>query len=897
MSSSTRTWSTLQPPTDGSTHGSGPSARPWHAETGAVTALESGVDPTHGLTTQEAWRRLAAHGPNTMVPERRGTALRRLGSQFGDVLIWLLIIAALASGFLLDAWVDAAAIAAIVVLNASIGFAQESRAAGALAKLKEMEAPEATVIRDSQRARVATADVVLGDVLLLGSGDVIPADARLFEAIHLVTNEAPLTGESMPVTKTSDSVPANASLPDRRSMVYAGTSVVAGRGRAVVTDTGAGTQMGQIATLMTEEGPATPLQVELARVGWRLAVVAAVAAVFIFGAGLLRSHPIETMALTAVALAVAAIPEGLPAVVSVTLSGGLQRMAHRNAIVRRLPAVEALGAVDVICTDKTGTLTAPELEVAELVLPDGRRGLGLLEDDGGWSRWLGAVAYLCNDAHETTAGWKGDPTEVALKKAVERWSSVRLKEMEASYHRLDEVGFDSRRKRMSTVHQGQDGTVLLCKGAPEILAERADEVWDRDGRRPMGRDNREAILQTAEHLAANGMRTIAAAVRFEVPDEYSDTSELERQLTFLGVFGLTERIRPEVPKALAAAAEAGVRTVMVTGDHVTTAKAVADAIGIDRLGVMEGKTLAATSISELAKSIEDYSVFARVDPTDKVKIVRAWQSRGALVAMTGDGVNDAPALGHADIGVAMGSGTEVARESAGIVLTDDNYATIVSAISEGRRLFSNLRNVVHYLLSANASEVMYVLIGFLAFSSTGIPLTAVQLLWINLISDSLPAVALGMDRPTHDLMKDPPGQGREILSRRNIMRLLIQGLILASGAVCTLVLGTYVLALDPTTVRTMVFTTLVVSQLLHALNVRAPSASSAPAGTTGRPGTMMIAAMAGSMIVHLGAVYTSFGNQLIGTASLGPIAAVVALAGATATAIVIRVLGLAGQNG
>jgi Ca2+-transporting ATPase len=621
------------------------------------------------------------------------------------------------------------------------------------------------------------------------------------------------------------------------------------------------TEMGKIADLFSDSQPRTPLQLELARIGRRLAFVAGGAATLIFGAGIARSFPVETMTLTAVALAVAAIPEGLPAVITVSLAGGLQRMARRNAIVRRLPAVETLGAVDVICTDKTGTLTAPQLEVGEWWHTTGHDDLGRDHGEDGSVNWLPVTAALCNNAFRSTDGWAGDPTEVALLEALEA-GGIDIDALASEYQRVDEAGFDERRKRMSTLHPSADAYVLLVKGAPEVLVSRAATMSVNGGVTTIGEPERAKLLERAEQMAERGLRTLAFAMR-RLEEQPGDPAEEEKELCLLGMVGLHERIRPEVTTAVSRAARAGVRTVMVTGDHATTAAAIADTVGIGHVGLIEGRQLAKLSSEELQDTITDIRVFARVDPADKVKIIEAWQGTGAKVAMTGDGVNDAPALHRADIGIAMGSGTDVARESAAMVLTDDNYATIVEAIAEGRRLFGALRNVVHYLLSANASEVIFVLVGFLAFGFMGEPLLAVQLLWINLISDAMPAIALGMEGPTRDLMSDPPGVGRDVLSGPNTIVLLTQGVILAAAAVLVLLVGTFVLDLDHSSVQTMVFSTLVFSQLLHALSIRAR------AGTSGRrPGPLMMGAVLGSAVLHMVVVYTEPGNTFFRTLPL-----------------------------
>ncbi len=862
-----------------------PPARPqWHAVAVGEVVDAFGSDVGHGLTHLDAADRLNKHGPNELSQQLHWTRLKRLARQFQDVLIWLLLVAAAVSGFVLNAWIDAAAIATIVVLNAAIGYAQESKADRAVESLRDLEAPSATVVREGVVSTIDARDLVPGDVLVVDSGSQVPADARIVEDVRLIANEASLTGESIPVTKSTEPAPADVVVGDRISMLFAGTTVVSGRGRAIVVATGSETEIGQIAALFGDKEPTTPLQLELDRVGRRLAFVAVGAAILVFGAGLVRSFPIEIMILTAVAVAVAAIPEGLPAVVTVSLAGGLQRMAHRNAVVRRLPAVETLGAVNVICTDKTGTLTAAELQVGAVAMADDRTGLDLLAGDDPPINSLVATAALCNDAYRSADGLAGDPTEVALLVALER-VGIDFEEVTTESPRIDEAGFDGHRKRMSTLHTLDDGYVLRVKGAPEVLLSRSSTFATSSGTEDLTDARRTLILAQAETLAEQGMRTLGFAVR-EFQTRPVDPTEAEESLCFLGMVGFNERIRPEVPTALRQAAQAGVTTVMVTGDHATTARAVADAVGLEPGGLMEGRELNEISVDDLSRSIAEYRVFARVDPADKVKIIEAWRSSGATVAMTGDGVNDAPALHRADIGVAMGSGTDVARESAAMILADDNYATIVSAIAEGRRLFNNLRNVVHYLLSANASEVLYVLAGFLVFGFLGEPILAVQLLWINLLSDALPAIALGMDPSTHDVMKDVPGRGRDILSRRNTALLLVQGALLAIAALLAMLMGFYVLGLDQDTARTMVFSTLVFSQLLHALSVRAAG------GRMRRPGPLMTISLLGSAILQFAVIYSALGNRVFHTSPLNLDAMVLVIGISILSMAAIRLLDL-----
>jgi len=828
---------------------------PWHAIAASDAVERLGTDAERGLSQVEAANRLDLHGPNAVVVTRRWVKTRRLADQFNDVLIWLLLGAAAVSGILLGARVDAAAITAIVILNAVLGYVQESRADHALQRLAAMSAPEALVIRDGSPIRITATELVPGDMVVLEAGDQIPADARVVMAAGMQAAEAALTGEAFPVAKSPRPADPNSSLGDRTSMVFASTTIAAGRGTAVVTATGHTTEAGRIAEMVARDVPETPLQIELDRVGRRIALVAIAAATLIFGAGMARSYPVETMVLTAVALAVAAIPEGLPAVVTVSLTGGVHRMADERAIVRRLPAVEALGAVDVICTDKTGTLTLNDLRVQTIFTAAGREPPSALGDPKTAAGVLGRIAALCNNADDDATF--GDPTDVALARAASE-AGVDIDALHQDMPRVDEIAFDSTRKRMTTLHETATGVVMMVKGAPEVLLERSLRVMGASGDPGFAK---EQMGEAAEDLAGAGLRTLAFARR-SVGALPEDPAREERDLEFVGIVGLSDQVRVEVRDAVAEAARAGVITVMVTGDHRITAAAVAREVGLREGRVMPGPQLGMLDEDELAASVADYSVFARVDPADKVKIVGAWRRHGATVAMTGDGVNDAPALRAADIGVAMGSGTDVAREASTLVLADDNYATIVAAIREGRRIFANLRNVVHYLLSANASEVLYMVTGFLAFGFLGEPLIAVQLLWINLLSDALPALALGMDVPTRDLMEDPPGSGRDILSRNNLTVLLGQAVVLAAAALATMGAGHFVLELDFDATRTMVFSTLVLAQLIHAINVRSAG------GNLAAPRPLLTGAILSSAVLQVGVVMLPIGNTVFSTEPL-----------------------------
>lgn len=828
----------------------------WHSRTVDEVLEVQQVDPEIGLSADEAARRLAEYGPNQLFEIERPSAAAIILRQFASFLTILLVVAAVASGFLLGEWIDAGAITAIVLLNAVIGFVQEYRAASALAALQALTSPTAAVIRSGQEQEIEGSTVVPGDVLMLAAGDRVGADGRLVVTRDLEMDESTLTGESLPVAKHTDPIQGWPALGDRTDMVFAGTTVARGRGRAVVTATGATTEMGKVAGLTAREEPPTPLQRELDAVGRRLAAVSIFAAVIVAVLGILRGLRLETMLLTGVALAVAVIPEGLPTVVAVTLARGMERMAKRNALVTRLSAVEALGAAGVVCTDKTGTLTENRMAVRELAMHGVALGAAAAalrragpRPDPRMERLLD-VMVACNDAFDTEDGFQGDALDVALLRgavALGDQPQARRSGME----RVAEVPFDSTRKRMSVVTRSAGGLLHSLKGAPEVVYARCTAIAAASGVIPLDDDSLREITEEAERMAEGGLRTIALAYRelSEVPESLPDA---EDELILLAVVGLADGARTGVPESVAEAKRAGVEVVMITGDHQVTARAIGSQVGIvgEYDDVMHGDRLREIEQEELDEEIHRYRAFSRVDPVDKVKIVTAWQHRGKVVAMTGDGVNDGPALRAADIGVAMGSGTDVAKDAAAVVLADDNFSTIVAAVREGRKIFINLRNVVHYLLSANASEVVTMIVGFSFFGALGEPLRAAQLLWINLVSDGLPALALGLEEPTHDVMGDRPGAGRNVLSARNLGVLGLQGLILAAAAVVVMAVGAYGLDQPWQATQSMVFTTLVVSQLLHSLNLRPGRGIQ----FTGRLG----AAVVGSLAAHVAVLYLPF---------------------------------------
>lgn len=716
-----------------------------------------------GLTEAEAAARLAADGPNELKRAETVSPVRLLLAQFASPVIWLLLGACVIS-VLLKEVADSIAIGSIVIINGLVGFFQEYRAERAVLALRSMTAPRARVLRGGRPAVIPASDVVVGDVLLLEEGDIVAADAKLLSANLLATNEAPLTGESLPVSKAVLPGLANARLAERKDCVFTGTSVVGGTGQAVVTATGMKTELGKIAHLLaTAEESATPLQLRLATVS-KLLLGICLGLVAIVGVlGLIRRQPLMEVFMSAVSLAVAAVPEGLPAIVTIALAIGVQRMAERNVLVRRLPAVETLGAATVICTDKTGTLTTGVMMVRELWGPDHRR---ILE----------AAAANCDASwSEKDRSGIGDPTEVALLRAAAERGILR-EQLEAERPRVHEHPFDAERRMMSILRS--DG-VLYVKGAVEAVLARCSR-------------NLDGAVEANADLAARGLRVLAIAV---------GKDREERDLELIGLVGLADPPRTEAIDAVAQAKEAGVLTVMITGDHPVTASAIAKELGIASQGV----------------ALEDV-VHARATPEEKLKIVRAWKARGAVVAMTGDGVNDAPALREAHIGIAMGKGgTEVTREAADMVLTDDNFASIVAAVREGRGIFENIRKTLVYLLAGNAGELLVMLAASVA--GLPVPLLPLHLLWINLVTDGLPALALVTDPPGKDAMKQPPRRPTEpMLGRAEWINIVMTGVLQAG--VCLSVFVWALRSRDLQEARNLAFSALVFGELFRAFAAR-----------------------------------------------------------------------------
>ena len=826
----------------------------WHTESVEATLRALDAVPL-GLTFAEAEARLARHGPNALPEGRRRSPLRMLADQFAGFMILVLVAAAVVSGIVGEPS-DTIAIFVIVLLNAVIGFVQEWRAERAMAALRLMAAPSARVRRDGAVATLPADQLVPGDIVLLEAGNVVPADLRLIEAAQLRLSEAALTGESQPVEKHVEAL-AETRLPlgDRANMAWKGTLVANGRGTGLVVATGSATELGRIARLLEgAEEVKTPLQKRLARFGARLAWAVLGICAIVFVAGLARGEPPVLMFLTAVSLAVAAIPEALPAVVAISLALGASKMVKQNALIRRLPAVETLGSITFICSDKTGTLTQNRMH-AEVFWTEGE---DLRVEP--WPSLLRALA-LANDAAPGADGRiAGDPTEVALLDAA-RLRGVDLDTLKSRSPRHGEFPFDSGRKRMATVHALDEGFLVCVKGAPEAILKRCP--WRLTARGPAPFDAEEALAQ-AERLAARGLRVLAFAER-RLDTLPSDIEEAEGDLTFLGLVGLMDPPREEAAQAVAECLAAGIVPVMITGDHPATARAIAERLGIlDRGGrVVSGIELAALSDADFAAQVKEIRVYARVDPEQKIRIVRALQAAGEFAAMTGDGVNDAPALKAADIGVAMGQGgTDVAREAAHMVLLDDNFASIVHAVREGRRIFDNVRKFIKYTMTSNSGEIWTI---FLApFLGLPIPLLPIHILWINLVTDGLPGLALAAERGERNLMQRPPRRPDESIFAHGMWQHMVW-VGLTMGAVC-LVLQAWSIGHSGAHWQTMVFTVLCLSQLGHALAIRSERDSTFRLGFWSNP--ILMATVLFTLGLQLATIYVPAANDIFKTEPL-----------------------------
>lgn len=838
------------------------SQKKWYQMTSEETMEAQNMQTLLGLTSSEAEKRLEQNGKNELSDGPKLSPITLFLGQFKDFMVLVLVGATLISG-LLGEYLDAITIVAIIIMNGILGFIQEYRAERSLRALKELSAPNARVLRDETILQIPARELVPGDIVLLESGDRIPADLRFIEANSLYAEESALTGESVPVNKHTEALKGEeVSLGDQRNLGFMGTMVTRGTARAVVIRTGMQTEMGKIADLIQNtESTETPLQHRLEQLGKILIIVALVLTLLVVVAGILHGQEPYSMFLAGVSLAVAAIPEGLPAIVTIALAMGVQRMIQRKAIVRKLPSVETLGCASVICSDKTGTLTQNKMTVTHLwlggdileVTGEGYEPQGDIKLKGErvdvrnhlMLRKLLQVSVLCNNAQlteqtevtkrkkqtadETKSVWslQGDPTEGALI-VLGAKAGLTVPSLSGLFNRTSEFPFDSERKRMSVLVEHQGGRMACTKGAPDVLIMQCSYVlWD-DKVIPFTPTLRQKVLAANEGMANNALRVLGLAYRDLKPTEScTEEAEVESGLVFIGLTGMIDPPRREVRDAITKCRKAGIKTVMITGDHQGTAEAIAKQLGIMPASnglTLNGQQLTMLSDDELDKLVEDTSVYARVSPEHKLRIVKSLQRQGHVVAMTGDGVNDAPAIKAADIGIAMGiSGTDVSKEAASLVLSDDNFASIVSAIEEGRGIYENIRKFIRYLLASNVGEIMTMFLAMMA--GLPLPLVPIQILWVNLVTDGLPAMALGVDQAEKDLMQQKPRGAREnIFARRLGWKIISRGMLIG---VCTL--AAFLIALqqglhdDASTLikaQTVAFATLVMAQLIHVFDCR-----------------------------------------------------------------------------
>ncbi len=882
----------------------------WYQLSVAEVIKQLNTEPTQGLTSAEAQRRMEQYGPNELVERGGRTKWQILAEQFTNVLTVILIVAALVSIFLGD-YLEAVVILAIVVLNGILGYTQEYRAEQSMAALKRMSVPTVRVRRDGKVQEVSARNVVPGDVVMLETGNVVPADGRVLVSINMRAQEAALTGESEAVDKETDLVfETEKPLGDRRNMVYSGTLINYGRGEIVVTATGMATELGHIADMLQsviEE--MTPLQQRLDKLGRVLAIVAGLIVTVIFVLGILAGNPWDEMLLTAVSLAVAAIPEALTAVVTIALSLGAQRMLKRHALIRKLPAVETLGSVSIICSDKTGTLTQNRMTVTAIDIANHHLNLAQRTDDNRFALapesdapnllptldLLLVSGALCNDAmlvqEEHPGGYHivGDPTEGALVLAAAEYDILKT-DLDKAFPRVAELPFDSVRKRMTTIHHTPQSQaeipaslervwhrrlhpdapppyLAFTKGAIDGLLTLTSQVWVEGELQPFDQNWHNRIMAAHDRLAQNGMRVLGVAVRpLESQPTPQQVKEIEQQLILVGLFGMIDPPRPEVKEAVQKCKTAGIRPVMITGDHPLTARYIAQDIGItDNDLFITGQELDKLSEAELKEKATSVSVFARVSPEHKLKLIQVYQDQTFIVAMTGDGVNDAPALKKADIGVAMGiTGTDVSKEAAEMVLLDDNFATIVAAVEEGRIVYDNIRRFIKYLLSCNTSEIAVMLIG--PFLGLPIPLLPLQILWMNLVTDGLPALALGVEPAEANVMKRPPFSSQEsIFGRGMVSFIVVMGIVMS---IISIGIGVFAYYDNDPAWQTLLFTTLIFCQLALALETRAEEDSLFKIGLF--TNKSMIGAVVLTILLQLLVIYVPFLQQVFTTQPLYP---------------------------
>ena len=771
-----------------------------------------------GLTEDEANKRLEKYGANNLKEKKKESLFIKFIKQFNDFMIIVLIIAAIISAIVAKTngsgdYIDSIIIIAIVIFNAIMGLIQEEKAEKSLEALKKMSAPNAKVRRNGKIREREASKVVPGDIVMLEAGNYVPADCRLIDSYNLQIEESSLTGETLPTSKQADIIlNANTAMGDLKNMAFATTIVVNGHAEAVVVETGMNTKVGQIAGMIIEnESPETPLQKKLGEVGKTLAITCMIICGLIFLIGIWKQIPITEMFMTSVGLAVAAIPEGLPAIVTIMLSIGVTKMAKKNSIIRKLPAVETLGCSSVICSDKTGTLTQNKMTVTQI-----RNAVGLAKNND--RRFILELGTMCTDTIESQEVI-GEATEVAITNAAVE-INLRKRDLYYQMQRINEISFDSKRKMMTTIHKIGSKYRIITKGAPDVLIKRCSKYYQSGRIEPIF-SKRDALQEQNQIMAEDALRVIAIAYKDveKLPREINSET-IENELTFVGLIGMIDPPREGVKEAVKTCRKAGIKTVMITGDHLQTAKAIAKELGILRKGdlAINGETLEKMSQQELERNIMRYSVFARVSPEHKVRIVKAFQSTGAVVAMTGDGVNDAPALKNADIGIAMGKGgTDVAKNASDMVLTDDNFVTIVEAVKQGRNIYDNIKKAVHFLLATNIGEIVAIFVGLLLGIKS--PLLAIQLLWVNLVTDSLPAIALGLEKAENNIMNRLPRNPRKSLFADGLWgKITTEGVMIGMLTLVAFSIGNNLYSIEVG--RTMAFLSLGILELVHSFNIK-----------------------------------------------------------------------------
>ncbi len=797
----------------------------WHTLSTKEVEKKEGTNLNNGLTTVQVEERRQKYGLNQLEEQRKKSIIIRFLEQFKDFMIIILLIASVISAIVAkiegsNDYFDSIIIIAIVVFNAIMGLVQETKAEKSLEALKKMSAPTCKVRRDGKVVTVKGEELVPGDIVILEAGGYVPADGRLIFSSNLKIEESSLTGENVPILKQSDSIlPEKSNLGDMVNMAFSTTIVVNGHGEMIVTETGMNTKVGKIAKMiLVNESPETPIQKKLGQVGKTLGIACLVICVFIFLIGIIKKiEPIE-MFMTSVGLAVAAIPEGLPAIVTIMLSIGVTKMARKNSIIRKLPAVETLGSSSVICSDKTGTLTQNKMQVTNIVSSNGEI------TDSNFSKWIMQLATMCTDVEVFKNNGKlevnGEPTEVAIvNKALEVGENK--EELYNIMNRVADIPFDSNRKMMTTIHKKANGFRIITKGAPDVLLKRCKYIYQNGKLTSLDSSILKQLEKQNLQMAEKALRVLAISyLDIDSLPSVIDSKNIEQNLIFVGLIGMIDPPREGVKEAVATCKRAGIKTVMITGDHIATATAIAKELGILKpldLAIT-GEELDEIPDDILKKNIMKYSVFARVTPEHKVKIVNSFRSTGAVVAMTGDGVNDAPALKQADIGIAMGqNGTDVAKNAADMVLTDDNFVTIVEAVKQGRNIFDNIKKAVHFLIATNIGEIITIFLGLLLGLKS--PLLAIQLLWINLVTDSLPAIAIGLEKPDKDIMNRKPRDSKKGIFADGLwVKIFAEGTMLGVLTLFSFSIGNYLYNVEVG--RTMAFVSLGLLELVHSFNIK-----------------------------------------------------------------------------